>query len=109
MTDQERRLIDKTPRMVYDTRVGITKKIKEKGQTDALKEIVHLRSLHRENRSDKLFEYVINGEYLLTREGTLCKIIDEVPNREKLSLVVIVEDFLKITKIEPYRTEEVDM
>lgn len=110
MTEQERRLIDTTPRMDFDTRLGISKKIKEKGQTEALKEVVYLRSLYREaGREDKLIEYVVGGEYLLTREGDLLKIIDEVPNKDKLPQVVIVDDFLEITQIEPYRTEPVEL
>lgn len=107
MTEKERRLINTTPRMDFDTRAGITRKIEEKGQEEALKEVTHLRSLYKEaGRSDKLIEYIVAGQYLLTREGTLCKIIDEVPNKSRLPQVVIVDDFLEITKIEPYRTVE---
>lgn len=110
MTEQERRLIDTTPRLDFDTRLGITKKIREKGQTEALKEVVYLRRLYVEaGRAEKLIEYIVGGEYLLTREGDLLKIIDEVPNQDKLPSVVIVDDFLEITQIEPYRTEPVEL
>ena len=36
MTEMERRLIDSVPRIDFDTRIGITKKIREKGQEKAL-------------------------------------------------------------------------
>lgn len=110
MTEMERRLIDSVPRIDFDTRIGITKKIREKGQEKAFKEIAYLRSLYaKAGRTDKLIEYVVGGEYLLTRNGDLLKIIDEVPNKDKLPQVVIVEDFLEITQIEPYRTEPVEL
>lgn len=106
MTEMERRLIDSVPRIDFDTRIGITKKIREKGQEKALKEIAYLRSLYaKAGRTDKLIEYVVDGEYLLPRRDGLFKITNEVPNKDKLPQVVIVEDFLEITKIEHYQTE----
>lgn len=110
MLENERRLIDTTPRMDFDTRAGIIMKINRKGKEEALKEIGYLRSLYVEaGRADKLIEYVVDGEYLLTRSGELHKIIDEVPNKDKLPQVVIVDDFLEITQIEPYRTEPIEL
>lgn len=126
MTEKERALIEKTSRYEFDSRIGIESKIeqeisKAKGtkckrrklsaKRTAIKRVVeettYLRRLYLEvYAGEKLVEFVVYGTYLLTRDGTLHRIIDKVPHKNKLPLVVTTDDFLEITKIGGYRSVE---
>ena len=93
MTEAQKKLINTTPRMNFDTRMGISKMLKEEY---GLQKLSELRKLYRELHPEwKLCEFVTNGEFLLTREGEVHQILGVIPNRGQLPEVVIVEDFLK--------------
>lgn len=127
MTEKERKLIEGTSRYEFDSRVGIeskieqefskekaTRKIRRKATAKraAVRKIVeetaYLRRLYFESHSgeEQLVEFVVDGTYLLTRYGTLHRIIDKVPNKHKLPMVVTTDDFRNITKIGGYRSVE---
>lgn len=126
MTKKEYSLVEKTSRYEIDNRVGIESKIEEEiskakgtkckrrkssAKRAAIKRVVeettYLRRLYLEAYAgEKLVEFVVDGTYLLTREGTVQRIIDKVPNKNKLPLVVTTDDFLEITKIGGYRSVE---
>lgn len=114
MTQEERNILDTTPRLYFDTRVGIKMKLMENPDFEgALKEVSYLRRLYEEAHpnSKELHEFVINAEYLLDRHGNTKKIVDEVPNKEeclRYGSCIIVEDFLKITGIGAYHTVPVE-
>lgn len=105
MTEAQKKLINTTPRMNFDTRMGISKMLKEEY---GLQKLSELRKLYRELHPEwKLCEFVTNGEFLLTREGEVHQILGVIPNRGQLPEVIIVEDFLKITGLESYQTTKV--
>lgn len=106
MTKQENELISRTPRLYFDTRVGI-EMIMEK-EKYPLQKISQLRKLYLElHPEEKLAEFVVIGQLLLPRDGEVYKIMGIIPNLQKLPEVVIVDDFLKITGIQSYQTYRV--
>lgn len=110
MTAKQQEWLLKTPRMYFDTRDGINMMFEQKPET-ALQEVSLLRQLYCElHKSEKMTEYVIDGEYLLTRHGETHHIEDPVPNKEKCleyGRAILCSDFLEITDIAPYRTTNV--
>ena len=124
MTEKERALIEKTSRYEIDSRDAIQTKIEEKillltkGKSSEIKkarkkraairstmeEIAYLRGLYVKYTGESLLQFVIDGTYFLTRDGELHKIVDEIPNKNKLPLVVIDSDFAKITAIDGFVT-----
>lgn len=114
MTAEERRLLESTPRMYFDTRIGIQMMFQKNPET-ALKEVSILRKLYEEAHpgAKELHGFVVfdvNGDYLLTRHGETHKIIERIPNKEeclRYGVCLIVEDFLEITQIGSYHTEDV--
>lgn len=105
MTEQQRELIMNTPRLYFDTRIGIEMKLKEQY---GLQEVSNLRRLfHELHPEDKLIEYVVDGQFLLPRDGSVHKILDVIPNISKCPKVIIVDDFLKITGIGRYTTKTI--
>lgn len=105
MTEAQKQLIYRTPRMDFDTRSGISKKLKNQY---GLQEVSELRKLYRELHPEwKLCEFVVNGQFLLTREGEVHQILGVIPNSTQLPEVVITDDFLKITGLESYKAKKV--
>lgn len=103
MTKQENELISRTPRLYFDTRVGI-EMIMEK-EKYPLQKISQLRKLYLElHPEEKLAEFVVIGQLLLPRDGEVYKIMGVIPNSDNIPKVIIAEDFLKITGIQSYQT-----
>ena len=103
MTKQENELISRTPRLYFDTRVGIEMAI-EKEQYP-LQKISKLRKLYKElHPEEKLSEFIVVGQLLLPRDGEVYKIMGVIPNSDNIPKVIIAEDFLKITGIQSYQT-----
>ncbi|MBP3463411.1 MAG: hypothetical protein ACI4VN_02080 [Clostridia bacterium] len=112
MTQEERNTLATTPRMYFDTRYGINMMFQEKPET-ALQEVSHLRRLFEELNpgAKELHEFVVCGEYLLTRHGETHHIDDPIPNKDecmKHGSCIIVEDFLNITGISSYNASPVE-
>lgn len=106
MTKQENELISRTPRLYFDTRVGIEMTMEK--EKYPLQKISQLRKLYKElHPEEKLAEFVVIGQLLLPRDGEVYKIMGVIPNSQKLPKVVIVDDFLKITGLESYQTYRV--
>ena len=106
MTKQENELISRTPRLYFDTRVGIEMTMEK--EKYPLQKISQLRKLYRElHPEEKLAEFVVVGQLLLPRDGEVYKIMGVIPNSQKLPEVVIVDDFLRITGLESYQTYRV--
>ena len=106
MTQQENELISRTPRLYFDTRVGIEMAI-EKEQYP-LQKISKLRKLYKElHPEEKLSEFIVVGQLLLPRDGEVYKIMGVIPNSDNIPKVVIAEDFLRITGIQSYQTYRV--
>ena len=106
MTKQENELISRTPRLYFDTRVGIEMTMKK--EKYPLQKISQLRKLYKElHPEEKLAEFVVIGQLLLPRDGEVYKIMGVIPNSQKLPEVVIVDDFLRITGLESYQTYRV--
>lgn len=106
MTKQENELISRTPRLYFDTRVGIEMTMEK--EKYPLQKISQLRKLYKElHPEEKLAEFVVIGQLLLPRDGEVYKIMGIIPNLQKLPEVVIVDDFLKITGIQSYQTYKV--
>ncbi len=106
MTQEEMKKIMETPRLYFDTRVGITMMKQEKPET-WIQEVSQLRRLFVElHKGEKLSEFVLDGEYLLERHGKTLRIEGYIPNKEtcKLHGALIVDDFLELTKIGSYKT-----
>ena len=106
MTIQENELISRTPRLYFDTRVGIEMTMQK--EKYPLQKISQLRKLYKElHPEEKLAEFVVIGQLLLPRDGEVYKIMGVIPNSQKLPEVVIVDDFLKITGLKSYQTYKV--
>ncbi len=106
MTKQENELISRTPRLYFDTRVGIEMTMQK--EKYPLQKISQLRKLYKElHPEEKLAEFVVIGQLLLPRDGEVYKIMGVIPNSQKLPEVVIVDDFLKITGLKSYQTYKV--
>ena len=103
MTKQENELISRTPRLYFDTRVGIGMMIQK--ESNPLQKVSKLRKLYKElHPEEKLTEFIVVVQLLLPRDGEVYKIMGVIPNSDKLPKVVIAEDFLKITGIQSYKT-----
>lgn len=103
MTKQENELISRTPRLYFDTRVGIEMAMQK--EEYPLQKISQLRKLYKElHPEEKLTEFVVVGQLLLPRDGEVYKIMGVIPNSSKVPKVVIAEDFLRITGIVSYQT-----
>lgn len=103
MTQQERNLIYQTPRLYFDTRVGIEMTMEK--EKYPLQKISKLRKLYKElHPEEKLSEFIVVGQLLLPRDGEVYKIMGVIPNSDNIPKVIIAEDFLKITGIQSYQT-----
>ncbi len=106
MTQEEMNKILETPRLYFDTCVGITMMKQEKPET-WIQEVSQLRRLFTElHQDEKLTEFVLEGKYLLERHGKTLYIEGYVPNIEVCIMhgALIVDDFLELTKVGSYKT-----
>jgi len=109
MTQEDLKRIMETPRLYFDTRVGITMLKQEKPAT-WVQEVSQLRRLFTElHQDEKLTEFVLDGEYLMEKHGKTLRIEGYIPNKEtcKLHGALIIDDFLRITQIGSYETTQV--
>lgn len=102
MTEKDRELIDQTPRLYFDTRVGIEMTLEK--EKYPLQRITKLRKLYKElHPEEKLAEFVVYGQFLLTKNCEVYRILGVIPNLGDIPEVVIEEEFVRITGLDTYR------
>lgn len=117
MKDLIERVFTDTPRICFDSRIGINEILTENGTEKGLEIISAMRKEYADSNHDngnKMISFVVDQEWMLDRHGNVHHIVHKVFKKgnnlsgyqKDMDRVMFAQDFLEATGIKSYEVEE---
>lgn len=117
MKDLIERVFTNTPRICFDSRIGIYEILTENGIEKGLEIISAMRKEYASQNHDngiKMSSYIVDQKWMLDRKGNVRRIVrknfgkggNKLTDCQNLCRVMTAQEFLEATGITSYETEE---